>query len=184
MDSRYIGVVGTHSRFTLLYRDMGSGTSKHTTSSRPTIDDSKKRHSQLAPSFSPSPLTALSTGGDLSLPNISSWEDNASSDPRTRLARILCQTQINTALTLCSVRAVNTHIFNTELGFTTGPVTNQKNSGRCWLFAACNILRYQIMKTLKLSMFELSQVVIFLLPVFRLIVVLFPCSRIYFSMTN
>ena len=35
--------------------------------------------------------------------------------------------------------------------------TNQKNSGRCWLFAATNCLRYQLMKKYNIEEFELSQ---------------------------
>jgi bleomycin hydrolase len=37
------------------------------------------------------------------------------------------------------------------------PSTNQKQSGRCWLFAACNVLREIIAKEKELSDFELSQ---------------------------
>ena len=37
------------------------------------------------------------------------------------------------------------------------PVTNQKHSGRCWLFAATNVLRERIAKKLNLENFELSQ---------------------------
>ena len=37
-------------------------------------------------------------------------------------------------------------------------VTNQKNSGRCWLFAFLNIIRYKMIKKYKLQPnFELSQ---------------------------
>ena len=37
------------------------------------------------------------------------------------------------------------------------PVTNQKKSGRCWIFAALNVLREIIAKKLNLKEFELSQ---------------------------
>ena len=37
------------------------------------------------------------------------------------------------------------------------PVCNQKQSGRCWIFAACNVLREVIAKRLELENFELSQ---------------------------
>ena len=37
------------------------------------------------------------------------------------------------------------------------PVTNQERSGRCWLFAAANVLRERIAKRLNLEAFELSQ---------------------------
>lgn len=36
-------------------------------------------------------------------------------------------------------------------------VTNQESSGRCWLFAATNVLRERIAKTLNLEAFQLSQ---------------------------
>lgn len=38
-----------------------------------------------------------------------------------------------------------------------GSVTNQKNSGRCWLFAGLNILRPAVIKKYKMENFELSQ---------------------------
>ena len=37
------------------------------------------------------------------------------------------------------------------------PVCNQKQSGRCWIFAACNFLREKIAHELKVVNFELSQ---------------------------
>lgn len=37
------------------------------------------------------------------------------------------------------------------------PATNQKSSGRCWIFAALNILREKVAKDLNLADFELSQ---------------------------
>lgn len=38
-----------------------------------------------------------------------------------------------------------------------GHVTNQKTSGRCWLFATCNVLRDRLMSNLGTTDFELSQ---------------------------
>ncbi len=38
-----------------------------------------------------------------------------------------------------------------------GEITNQKASGRCWMFAALNTMRYQVMQNLNLETFELSQ---------------------------
>ncbi len=37
-----------------------------------------------------------------------------------------------------------------------GP-TDQKSSGRCWLFAATNLLRFGVMRKLHLKSFEFSQ---------------------------
>lgn len=38
-----------------------------------------------------------------------------------------------------------------------GAMTNQKQSGRCWLFAATNVMRFRIINNWKLENFELSQ---------------------------
>ena len=48
-----------------------------------------------------------------------------------------------------------TRVFSVEVE--TLPVTNQEKSGRCWLFAATNVLREKIAKDLDLKNFELSQ---------------------------
>ena len=40
-------------------------------------------------------------------------------------------------------------------------VTNQKSSGRCWLFAALNVVRREICLKYNLSDFEFSQVIYF-----------------------
>ncbi len=47
------------------------------------------------------------------------------------------------------------HTFSLTLN--QGNITNQKQSGRCWLFAAMNVMRMQVMKTCNLENFELSQ---------------------------
>ena len=40
---------------------------------------------------------------------------------------------------------------------TSHPATNQKNSGRCWLFAGLNVFRYEAMEKMNLEAFEFSQ---------------------------
>ena len=47
------------------------------------------------------------------------------------------------------------HVFSVSL--TQGDITNQKQSGRCWMFAALNTFRFQVIKKLNLKTFELSQ---------------------------
>ncbi|KAJ6789031.1 hypothetical protein PWT90_07830 [Aphanocladium album] len=49
------------------------------------------------------------------------------------------------------------HLFNTLIPNEGSPVTNQKASGRCWLFAATNVLRVPIMNHFNVESFELSQ---------------------------
>lgn len=49
--------------------------------------------------------------------------------------------------------------FNVELK--QGNICNQKQSGRCWLFAACNFMRSNLIKKYNLDTFELSQTYLF-----------------------
>lgn len=44
-----------------------------------------------------------------------------------------------------------------SINIDTLPVTNQQASGRCWIFAGCNILRERVAKKYNLENFELSQ---------------------------
>lgn len=49
----------------------------------------------------------------------------------------------------------NTPVFSIDLA--TGKVANQKQSGRCWMFAALNTFRHRLLTTFQLKDFELSQ---------------------------
>ncbi|MBN0970945.1 aminopeptidase C [Mycoplasma phocoeninasale] len=49
------------------------------------------------------------------------------------------------------------HNFEFSIEVKAGNITNQKQSGRCWIFAALNAVRLKIMDELKLESLELSQ---------------------------
>ena len=54
-------------------------------------------------------------------------------------------------------RALQTLPYTFSIDLEQGSITNQKSSGRCWLFAALNIFRYELIKKNHLKDFELSQ---------------------------
>ncbi|KIY44355.1 peptidase C1B, bleomycin hydrolase [Fistulina hepatica ATCC 64428] len=110
------------------------------------------------PSSTISSVVPLSRDGAVSIANLSAWEDAVAADPRTQtLSRLLGQMSIDSALQSRAAKVADVHVFNHQVDFKTGPITNQKNSGRCWLFATTNVIRYDVMKKLKLSEFQLSQ---------------------------
>ena len=49
----------------------------------------------------------------------------------------------------------NRHTFNIELK--EKDIRNQKRSGRCWMFAALNVMEYELCKKYNLKSFELSK---------------------------
>ena len=68
------------------------------------------------------------------------------------------------AASSCGIRAAAHNPQAASLASTTfdvqlkqGDITNQKRSGRCWMFASLNTMRYRIIKKLGLKSFELSQ---------------------------
>ncbi|KZP05279.1 peptidase C1B, bleomycin hydrolase [Athelia psychrophila] len=104
----------------------------------------------------------LSSDGSLTASNIAEWESSIDGSPNLTLARTILQhSNITDALQSRAAHIAQTHVFNTEVPFKSGPITNQKSSGRCWLFATTNVLRHSVAAKLKLKEFELSQSYLF-----------------------
>lgn len=55
----------------------------------------------------------------------------------------------------------DTQYFNVKIPFEGSPVTNQRSSGRCWIFAATNVFRVAIQQKYNIPRFELSQAYLF-----------------------
>ena len=107
----------------------------------------------------PESLVPKSLDGSVSPSVVKDWETDAANDPKIKLSRtILSHVDFRDALASRTTKIGDVHVFNNELDFKTDPITNQKSSGRCWLFATTNVLRYSISKKLKLGDFQLSQV--------------------------
>lgn len=60
-----------------------------------------------------------------------------------------------------STKIADPHVFNIQIPFEGAPITNQRSSGRCWLFASTNVFRVALMKKYNLESFELSQAYLF-----------------------
>lgn len=88
--------------------------------------------------------------------DISSYQKNYESDKtNTVLRHVLSNDPITSVVRNLDNSMNNLFKFNKEIE--TMPVTNQLHSGRCWIFAGCNVLREYISKKLNLKDFELSQ---------------------------
>ena len=63
---------------------------------------------------------------------------------------------LESAATNQRAETLNPMVFSLEVEGT-GKITDQKSSGRCWLFAALNAARCEIIRKLDLEDFELSE---------------------------
>ena len=102
------------------------------------------------------PATDGDSAGALAETSVSEWQTSFSSNPAYRLAQ--------NAVTRNSVDdiAVNHHVvFSADHTFSTllddWGVTDQKQTGRCWMFAGLNLLRFAARKKLGVKEFEFSQ---------------------------
>ncbi|KAK5991005.1 Bleomycin hydrolase [Cladobotryum mycophilum] len=90
------------------------------------------------------------------------WLDNVLKDPKNKLAlNTFSSIDPRQALTSRATKIVDKQVFNVKIPFEGGPITNQRSSGRCWLFASTNVFRVALMKRYNLESFELSQAYLF-----------------------
>ena len=87
---------------------------------------------------------------------LNAWSEAYQGSEARQIATLaLSKTDVNDACRVSSAAFAMRHKFSIDLP--TLPVTNQQKSGRCWLFAALNVVRERIAKELNLASFELSQ---------------------------
>jgi bleomycin hydrolase len=132
---------------------MGSSPSKP--SSAPSALDSEKfessitaRTAELADlTLSDTSAASDPTRSPLDIALFSKWEDRLLSDPKNQLA--LSGFTQNSMLSLIRNRDVvindGSQVFSNKIQLEGRPITNQRSSGRCWLFAATNVMRIGVM---------------------------------------
>ncbi|KAI1779346.1 peptidase C1-like family-domain-containing protein [Hypoxylon cercidicola] len=111
---------------------------------------------------------ALFNGGisrepdQLAVETTQSWQSKLLADPKNRLAlSALSSANPQQVLASRSTKIADQQVFNIRIPFEGGPITNQRSSGRCWLFASTNVFRVALMKKYNLDSFELSQAYLF-----------------------
>lgn len=76
-----------------------------------------------------------------------------------KINEVAMNTVVNNGITKSAINyeEVRKSRHNYSISIETGDITNQKQSGRCWMFAALNFMRLEVMKNLNLKTVELSQ---------------------------
>ncbi|KAK3084642.1 hypothetical protein FSP39_016734 [Pinctada imbricata] len=86
------------------------------------------------------------------------YEENFSQEDKNKLAQNVCIKQdLSDVLKRPDVMRKRPHVFNCKVPGEGKPMTNQKASGRCWIFACLNVMRQSFMKAFKVDDFEFSQ---------------------------
>lgn len=105
-------------------------------------------------SYSADPTVSITTA--------EAWEKELLADPKNRLAlSALLSNPVQSIVSQKVATLPDTQTFNVKIPFEGSPITNQRSSGRCWLFATTNVLRVALMKKHNLKEFELSQAYLF-----------------------
>ncbi|KAK8218974.1 peptidase C1B, bleomycin hydrolase [Phyllosticta capitalensis] len=98
----------------------------------------------------------------LSVDKTQQWEREVLKDDKNLMAlNAFTANNTNSILERRSTVVADTQVFNVKIPFEGSPVTNQRSSGRCWLFASTNVFRVALMKKYNLEKFELSQAYLF-----------------------
>ncbi|KKZ61848.1 bleomycin hydrolase [[Emmonsia] crescens] len=94
----------------------------------------------------------------LSISETKRWEKKLLADPKNRLAlSALSAHSPTTIIANHAAEIADSQVFNIKIPLEGAPITNQRSSGRCWLFASTNVFRVALMKLYNLKSFELSQ---------------------------
>ncbi|MGX9340656.1 C1 family peptidase [Mycoplasma sp. 4044] len=87
---------------------------------------------------------------------LNKWKNNFKSNKNLNvLSHSIIKNGINNTVYNNDVIARHPHVFSHELK--TGDITNQKQSGRCWIFASLNMARVQSIEKLNIENFEFSE---------------------------
>lgn len=99
----------------------------------------------------------------LSTESLAEWSSSLESDVNTQLGAAALRNfdADETLIDRATLLKNSINVFNNKIELEGAPITSQKASGRCWLFAATNVLRVKIMKKYNLKEFQFSQSFLF-----------------------
>ena len=105
-------------------------------------------------------VAAAQNATDISPDLLAQLKKSVKDDLQTRmLINAITNNEINSLVLNREVLNGFNEVFNLQTD--AKGITNQKSSGRCWLFAGLNIMRPTVMKKFNLSEFEFSQSYLF-----------------------
>ncbi|GAA5874794.1 hypothetical protein JCM3774_003442 [Rhodotorula dairenensis] len=102
--------------------------------------------------------SAARPSASITMDSLKTWEGDFAANPKHRLAStVLSKSAFADVLVRREAQLEAQQVFNVKLSTEGKPITNQKSSGRCWLFSATNYLRIILARKLDLDEFQFSQ---------------------------
>lgn len=99
----------------------------------------------------------------MSVDDVRQYHEAYNTQPAARANHVAANAAVSNGVLRAATSYAGTrelaHDFSIELK--QGTITNQRQSGRCWMFAALNTLRYELMHRFKLENFEFSETYLF-----------------------
>jgi bleomycin hydrolase len=125
------------------------------------VSSSEKDAFQPANNSSAAPKLIREPSG-LPIGTLSDWQSTLLKSPKNRLAlTALSSANPREVLTSHPTEIADQQVYNVQIPFEGAPITDQRATGRCWLFASTNVFRVALMKRYHLAEFELSQAYLF-----------------------
>ncbi|PVU96670.1 hypothetical protein BB559_002290 [Furculomyces boomerangus] len=134
------------------------------------VDSKPQPDSDPKPESSPTSLSLVASnpallqavsGSPVTFDQLAKYKSNFDHDPKNKLARrALMKDSYVSVLENTELVQSTPAVFNNKTKIE-GKITNQKSSGRCWIFAGLNVLRLKVMEKHNLETTELSQTYLF-----------------------
>ncbi|GAA5865875.1 hypothetical protein JCM8547_005743 [Rhodosporidiobolus lusitaniae] len=124
----------------------------------PSVAGSRRNSLSAPPPVSSAASETAEHPGSILPETIDEWDHDLQSSRIVRLAgTILSRVNMNYVLQDREASIHDQMIFNIKIPLEGNPVANQLQSGRCWLFATCNVARIFVSRKYDLEKFQLSQ---------------------------
>uniref|UniRef100_A0A060TEG4 Cysteine proteinase 1, mitochondrial n=1 Tax=Blastobotrys adeninivorans TaxID=409370 RepID=A0A060TEG4_BLAAD len=108
-------------------------------------------------------VTVSGSANPVTPQNLGRWQNELLANPKNQFAQAAVSNNDISQLILKRDPFVadGVHVFSDKVNLEGSPVTNQRSSGRCWLFASTNVFRTYVMRKYNIDSLELSQAYLF-----------------------
>ncbi|QPG75021.1 hypothetical protein FOA43_002361 [Brettanomyces nanus] len=123
------------------------------------LSDSEENHTRNGSNSTQNGKSVSPDSNPITIDKLYEWKEELLADPKNQLA-LNCFTGNDLSKIIAKTAKINKNnqdLFNVTVKYEGKPITNQKSSGRCWLFASTNVFKEFVKGKYNLDEFEFSQ---------------------------